>query len=293
MERVEGKTAFITGGANGIGLGMAKAFNKAGMKVVIADIRQDHIDQAMAHFGGDENVHAIRLDVTDREAMSRAADEAEKVFGKVHIFCSNAGVMPLEADEPTYEECDWILGVNLGGAVNGFVTFVPRIKKHGEGGHIVNTTSLVVFVDPTQGFRMYITAKAAVRGLSEELRWSLASHNIGVSLLVPGIVNTGLWNSYSARPAHLLSSQLRGLPPDASNAGVDPGEVGEKVLKAILQNEFYIFTSPGFRDEVKEICAEIVEAMPAGEIDPRLAPFEQLRRQPRAALKAQRTPVGQ
>ena len=293
MEHVEGKTAFITGGANGIGLGMAKAFSKAGMKVVIADIRQDHIDQAMALFGNNKNVHAIRLDVTDRDAMGRAADEAEKVFGKVHLLCNNAGVMPLEADEPSFDECDWILGVNLGGAVNGFVTFVPRMKKHGEGGHIVNTTTLVVFVDPTHGHRMYITSKAAVRGLSEELRWTLAGHNIGVSLLAPGIVNTDLWDSFSARPAHLMSSQLRGLPPDAAKLGVDPDEVGEKVLKGILRNEFYIFTTPGFKEEVEEICAEIVEAIPAGETDPRLVPFEQLRRQPRATLKAKRKAASQ
>ena len=107
MEHVEGKVAFITGAGSGIGLGMAKAFAKAGMKVVIADIRQDNIDRAMAHFGSNKNLHAIRLDVTAREAMSRAADEVERVFGKVHVVCNNAGVMPLEAEDPNYEDFDW------------------------------------------------------------------------------------------------------------------------------------------------------------------------------------------
>jgi NAD(P)-dependent dehydrogenase (short-subunit alcohol dehydrogenase family) len=286
MEHVEGKVAFITGAGSGIGLGMAKAFTKAGMKVVIADIRQDNIDQAMAYFGSNQDVHAIRLDVADREAMSRAADEVERVFGKVHVVCNNAGVMPLEDDEPSYQDCDWILGVNLGGVVNGIVTFIPRIKKHGEGGHVVNTSSMVVFVDPTKGYRFYVTSKAAVRGLTEELRWTLPRHHIGVSLLVPGIVNTGLLESEKARPAHLASVAPRLMPPEASRIGMDPDEVGEMVLKGIRRNEFYIFTSPGFKDEIKEIYTEIVEAIPAGETDPSLLPLEQARRQPRARLKA-------
>ena len=205
MKHVEGKTAFITGGASGMGLGMAKAFVKAGMKVVIADIRQDHIDQAMAYFGGNKNVHAIQLDVTDREAMTRAADEVESVFSKVHVVCNNAGVCTMEGEEPSYKEWDWILGVNLGGVVNGVTTFIPRIKKHGEGGHIVNTCTLTVFIDPPGGQRIYYTSKAAVRGLTEDLRWSLLPHHIGVSVLIPGTVNTRPHRKARKRVLHVLS----------------------------------------------------------------------------------------
>ena len=177
-----------------------------------------------------------------------------------------------------------ILAVNLGGVVNGIVTFIPRIKKHGEGGHVVNTSSLVAFVDPTAGHRFYVASKAAVRGLTEELRWTLPPYHIGVSLLVPGIVTTGLCESEKARPARFGGPRL--VPPETSIIGMDPDEVGEMVLKSIRRNEFYIFTHPGFKDEVKEIYTEIVEAIPAGESDLSSLPLQEARRQPRARLKA-------
>jgi len=107
MDHVEGKVAFITGGASGIGLGMAKAFIKAGMKVVIADIRQELLDEAASSLGDSKNLRAMRLDVTDRAAMSRAADEVERFFDKIHVVCNNAGVIALESGDPTYEDWDW------------------------------------------------------------------------------------------------------------------------------------------------------------------------------------------
>ena len=148
MKDVEGKVAFITGGASGIGLGMAKVFAGAGMKVVIADIRQDHLNEAMAHFSNTNlRVHPIKLDVTDRAAMAAAADEAERVYGNVHVVCNNAGInLFAPMDECTYEDWDWVIGVNLGGVINGVRTFVPRIKAHGEGGQIVNTASMASFI---------------------------------------------------------------------------------------------------------------------------------------------------
>ena len=130
MRDVAGKVAFITGGASGIGFGIAGAFVGAGMKVVLADLRQDHIDQAMAAFserGQSKSVHAIRLDVTDRDAMAAAADETERVFGKVHVLVNNAGVGiqgPFKGI--TYADWDFGLTVNLGGVVNGLQTFLPR-----------------------------------------------------------------------------------------------------------------------------------------------------------------------
>ena len=144
MENVEGKVAFITGGASGIGLGIAKVFAADGMKVVIADMRQDAIDDAMAYFKAKKlPAHAIKLDVTDREAYARAADEAERVFGNIHVLINNAGVGAGggPAQHTTYKDWDYGLSVNIGGVVNGIVTILPRILKHGEGGHIVSTSS--------------------------------------------------------------------------------------------------------------------------------------------------------
>src|SRR5262245_60349878 len=143
MKDVKNKVAFITGGASGIGLAMARVFVREGMKVVIADIRRDHLDEAMASFDGFDSVHAIELDVSDREAMSRAGNETERVFGKVHVLCNNAGIGiggPLKL--ATYDDWDWVMSVNLGGVINGVQTFLPLILAHGEGGHIVNTSSM-------------------------------------------------------------------------------------------------------------------------------------------------------
>ena len=259
MEHVEGKVAFITGGGGGIGLGMAKAFVKAGMKVAIADVQQGLLDQAMAGFGGSRDVHAIQLNVTDREAMKRAADEVERVFGKVHVVCNNAGVIAIETGgDPTYEDFDWLMAVNAGGVINGVQTFVPRIKKHGEGGHVVNTASMnAFFVGP--GSTVYVTSKFAVRGLTEALRYSLFEHNIGVTMLCPGVVKTGLGESYKTRPPELAKNSgftqegWAGVKAVTQAAGQDPVEVGEMVLKAIKNNEFYVFTASGFRDEMREL----------------------------------------
>ena len=143
MHEVAGKTAFVTGGASGIGLGMAEAFVAAGMNVVIADLRPDHVETALRRLdrsGARKHVHAIELDVTDREAFARAADEAERVFGNVHVSATTraSGILgPVTLAR--YDDWDWGLGVLLGGVVNGIQTFVPRLLAHGEGGHIVNT----------------------------------------------------------------------------------------------------------------------------------------------------------
>ena len=175
MKTVTGKVAFITGGGSGIGLGMARAFHAAGMKVVIADLDQQHLDAAMAHFRAQPHtVHAIKLDVTDREAMARAADEAERVFGKVHVLCNNAGVGVFGSLlEASYDDWDWALSVNLGGAINGVQTFLPRMLAHGEGGHIVTTSSMSGLLACIGG--IYITTKYALVGYMETLRLELAS----------------------------------------------------------------------------------------------------------------------
>ncbi len=191
MKEVTGKTAFITGGANGIGLGMAQAFCKAGMNVMIADIRPDSLESAKSRLSPFENaVQTILLDVTDREAFAEAADTTEKVFGKIHVLCNNAGINIFGPPyESSYDDWDWIIDVNLKGVVNGLKCFIPKIMAHGEGGHIVNTASMSAFiVTTTTG--AYTATKYAVRGLSEVLWYDMAPHNIGVSLLSPGFIAT-------------------------------------------------------------------------------------------------------
>jgi NAD(P)-dependent dehydrogenase (short-subunit alcohol dehydrogenase family) len=283
MRDVASMTAFITGGGSGVGFGMAKAFCAAGMNVVIADVRQDHLDHAMEGLRGNQ-VHAVRVDVTDRAAMARAADETERVFGKVHIVCNNAGINLFnDIGEATYDDWDWILGVNLGGVVNGVRTFVPRIRAHGEGGHIVNTGSMASFIAGGRA-GIYCTSKFAVRGMSEALRWSLLPHRIGVSLLCPGLVKSAIYESEQIRPANLSAEATRTDPQflarlvQAHEGGMEPEEVGQKVLRAIQRNDFYIFSHPEFKEELSALFEEALQALPQEPTPPARLAFEQERR---------------
>jgi NAD(P)-dependent dehydrogenase (short-subunit alcohol dehydrogenase family) len=267
MHDIAGKVAFITGGGSGVGFGIAQVLVEAGAKVVIADIRQQHLDEAANQLAANGSaVHTIRLDVSDRAAMASAAAETERVFGKVHIVCNNAGINLFnDIGDAQYTDWDWVLGVNLGGVINGVQSFVPRIKAHGEGGHIVNTASMAAFIaGPAAG--IYTCSKFAVRGLTEALRWSLAPHGIGVSMLCPGLVKSRIYQSEQIRPADLQGSRM---PPDfvaqfekIHAAGMEPREVGEKVLRGILRNDLYIFTHPEFRQELQELCDEVLAAVP-------------------------------
>jgi NAD(P)-dependent dehydrogenase (short-subunit alcohol dehydrogenase family) len=285
MKNIEGKVAFITGGASGAGLGMTKVFSRNGMKVVIADIRRDSLDRAMAHFNNNSDIHAIQLDVTDRAAFAKAADETERVFGKVHIVCNNAGInlfVPIE--ECTYNDWDWVMGVNFGGVVNGIQTFIPRIQKHGEGGHIVNTASMAAFL-PSPAAGIYTAAKFGVRGLSEALRLSLYPYNIGVSCFCPGLINSTIYESEKIRPAQLSSpgntaknQQFMDKLPEVHKEGMSPEEVGEKVLAGIKQNSMYIFSHPEFRDELQELFDIVLNSLPDEQAPPRRRAFEEWRR---------------
>jgi NAD(P)-dependent dehydrogenase (short-subunit alcohol dehydrogenase family) len=187
MEDFKGKVAFITGAASGIGLGIAKACGKAGMKVVIADLRRKAIDEALPYFNERGwPVHGIQLDVTDREAYERAADEAEAVFGKIHLLVNNAGVEvprnPLW--QSSYNDVDFIVNVNIKGVINGIKTIVPRMLKHGESSHVVSTSSQSgLSVIP--GFTLYCMTKAAVFGMMETLASDLKGTNVGASVFAP------------------------------------------------------------------------------------------------------------
>jgi NAD(P)-dependent dehydrogenase (short-subunit alcohol dehydrogenase family) len=286
MKNLEGKVAFITGGANGAGFGMAQAFTKHGMKVVIADIRQDSLDRAMAYFGNTPGIHPIRLDVTDREAFARAADEAEKVFGNVHVVCNNAGInlfVPIE--ECTYNDWDWVMGVNFGGVVNGIQTFVPRLRRHGEGGHVVNTASMAAFL-PSPQAGIYSASKFGVRGLSESLRFSLYKYNIGVSVFCPGLINSSIFESEKVRPQKfsspentVKSQKTMDILPELHKKGMEPEEVGEKVLAGIRRNALYIFSHPEFKEELREIFDEAIASLPDEEAPAGRLEFEKFRRE--------------
>jgi NAD(P)-dependent dehydrogenase (short-subunit alcohol dehydrogenase family) len=275
MEEVAGKTAFVTGGASGIGLGMSEAFVAAGMNVVIADLRPDHLETALERLAGSErrqNVHAIELDVTDRESLARAADEAERVFGSVHVLCNNAGMGILgPVTLARYDDWDWGLGVLLGGVVNGVQTFLPRMLAHGEGGHIVNTSSMAGVL-PIPGAAIYITAKAAVIGLSEALRSELAGEGIGVSAFCPGPVQTNIREGGRTRPARYSDSGYTELEQELeerpnSPLWMDPRECGERTLAGIRRDDLYIFTHREFREGADERFRAMLASFPDEPLD--------------------------
>src|SRR5580700_271336 len=280
MKEVKDKVAFVTGGASGIGLGIAGAFANAGMKVVLADLRQDHIEEATEKFkqaGHAKRVHAIRLDVTDRDAMAAAAHEAERVFGKVHLLVNNAGV-GIQGPFPgiTYADWDFGLAVNLGGVVNGLQTFLPRIRAHAEGGHIVNTASLAALTPMPAQFVIYVAAKAAVVAISETIRGDLARENIGVSVLCPGPIRTNIHEVSKNRPPQfgVGGAFQQAEQGGATNVGfpsmMEPAAVGDLVVKAVQNDDLYIITHGEWRPGVLQRHAAILAAMPE-KIDPALA----------------------
>lgn len=276
MKDLAGKVAFITGGGSGVALGQAKVFAREGMKVVIADIRKDHLDEAMAYFrevGGD--VHPIHLDITDRAAYKEAADEAERVFGKVDLLCNTAGVshfMPIH--QATYDDWEWQLSVNLWGVINGIQIFVPRMIENG-GGHILNTASMSAFT-PLKNTCIYSTTKFAVRGLSENLRLDLERYNIGVSVLCPAAVNTNIHEAILTRPKRLSDTNT---PVDEERMkqlkaviepGLDPVDLAEKTLKGIKENQLYIIPYPEVKEGLEKLFNEVLESIPGPETDPNM-----------------------
>lgn len=258
MQNLPGKTAFITGGASGIGLGIAKALLGAGMNVAIADIRDDHLAAAEAELAGGDKVLPIKLDVTDRAAFAAAADATEAKFGKIHILCNNAGVAVVgPTDLATFADWDWVMGVNLGGTINGIVTLLPRILAHGEGGHIVNTASMSALV-PVGGTTIYSAGKAAVTAMMECMRPELEARGVICSAFCPGAVQSNIADAGKTRPADLADTgyaeadKRRAAGGNFMHLYQTKEEVGQRVLEGILNDELYILTHSEFLDGVRE-----------------------------------------
>ena len=191
MRDFHDKVAFVTGGASGLGFALARAFGRARMKVMLADIDVDALENAVAELKKDQiSVRGVECDVSDRTSVQRAAAETLAAFGKVHVVCNNAGPGVGGALELTTPgDCDWIIGVDLMGTIYGCQTFLPHIKAHGEGGHIVSTASVSGMI-PLPGVAVHNAAKAGIIALSQTLAAELAGTSIGVSVLVPGFMRT-------------------------------------------------------------------------------------------------------
>jgi NAD(P)-dependent dehydrogenase (short-subunit alcohol dehydrogenase family) len=285
---VKGKVAYITGGASGIGLGIARVFHEAGMKVVIGYLDEQHIGDALKQFpANDPRVHAIKHDVMDRDGWERTADEIEKKFGGLQILVNNAGVgLQAPASTGTYKDWEWGLGVNLWGPIYGIHTYIPRMLASKQGAHIVTTTSTSGIL-PGSGAGIYTVAKIAAVGLMEELRHELRNTNIGTSAFIPGLTATNIGQSESYRPASLKNdgppavapgagpravpggagTPPRPRPPANTSGGpaavrpMDPVVAARFVLNGILNNDLYIVAEPEYRAGVEARCNALLESM--------------------------------
>jgi NAD(P)-dependent dehydrogenase (short-subunit alcohol dehydrogenase family) len=272
MQDLSGKTAFVTGGASGIGLAFGRAFAEAGMKVMLADIEQEALAAAVK--GLDDvgpGVRGVICDVADPASVEQAARASYDAFGNVHVVCNNAGVAAAGGiDNISLDNWRWVLDVNLMGVLHGIRTFLPHIRAHGEGGHIVNTASMAG-MNAGLGFSPYVASKFAVVGMSEGLATQLKPLGIGVSVLCPGYVRTRIGESGRNRPARYGTTQtpdpespaglLLAYIAERLQSGLAPSEVAARVLTAIRKDELYVFTHPEMRGEVEERFAAVMAAM--------------------------------
>lgn len=276
MREFAGKTAVVTGGASGIGLALGRAFAEAGMKVMLADIERDALAAAvesLREVGRD--VRGLVCDVADPASVERAAQETVAAFGQVHVVCNNAGVAASGGsrsgiDDISLDTWRWVLDVNLMGVLHGIRAFLPHIRAHGEGGHIVNTASLAGLQNRL-GLSPYVVSKFGVVGMSEGLAVELEPLGIGVSVLCPGFVKSRIGESARNRPQRYGAPRppVPGSPAGVLVAhiaarvktGLDPSEVAARVLAAIRENQLYVFTHPEMHGEVKERFSAIMSAM--------------------------------
>ena len=272
MRELAGRTAFVTGGASGIGFALGAAFAQAGMKVMLADIETDALAEAVKSlhdFG--PNVRGVACDVADPVSVERAAKASYQAFGNVHVVCNNAGVAAAGGiDNISLDNWRWVLDVNLMGVLHGVRTFLAHIRAHGEGGHIVNTASMAG-MNSGLGFSPYVASKFAVVGMSEGLATRLKPFGIGVTVLCPGFVRTRIGESGRNRPERYGATQT---PDPASPAGLllaqiaerlqsglNTSDVAARVLAAIREDALYVFTDPEMRAELEDRFAAIMAAM--------------------------------
>ena len=247
---------------------MAKAFAEQGMNLALADIdgeRLNHTEQELKQSG--VRIKTFVVDVTDKEAVSQAVTDAFECFGNIHIVCANAGVagtmVPL--DQAKVEDWDWILDVNLKGSAYVIQAALPFVMKHPGDAHIVITSSIsgLRVYEPSRGQGMYNTTKYGLVGLGEALKVDMAPHDIGVSILCSGVVNTDLSHSGKYRPQKYggaIETNDNHELAKAAGAGTDPVQFGRWVINAIKQNQLYVITHPEDRELVEARMKNIMAA---------------------------------
>ena len=257
-----GTTAVVTGGASGIGRGLARAFLGAGCSVVLADVDED----ALAVTARELGVLGVRTDVTDPESVAALADRVLAEYGEVHVVCNNAAVGPFgPVSRLALEDWRWVLDVNLYGVVHGLSAFLPVLEQNADWGHVVNTSSMSVLIAPPD-VAPYVASKAAVLGISEVLAAELAAagSRVGVTALLPGAVHSNISHSLRTRPT---TGDTGLYDVDLEETGrlrfIEPEEVGAMVVEAVRTNELYVVTHGEFAERAAARAARIQAAFPA------------------------------
>ena len=295
MDIWKGRVAFITGAVTGIGLGVAQAFAHAGIRLALS-YRDDDDREATAKWFADEGLEEplfVKLDVRDRAQFAAAAEQVQSHFGEIHILVNNAGVSVFgPTDEASYDDYDWIMGVNFGGVVNGLVSFLPKIKAASGRRHIVNIASMAAFLPGPQA-GIYTASKFAVRGLTESLRYNLVPQKIGCSLCCPALTKTNAWTSALKRPDDVSQSGFADVDQaeleefgTAFEHGMEPYEVGSKILAGMTRNDGLILTHPEHGPDFEEVHEKWMAALPDEEAPPGRLHIEELRREAMRAADA-------
>ncbi|MGX7895959.1 SDR family NAD(P)-dependent oxidoreductase [Tsuneonella sp. HG222] len=291
MQELAGKVALVTGAVSGIGLGIAKSLAREGVRVALGYRRPDQLEIALEQLSGAGlgDVLPVRLDVASQQDWAEAVECIEGAFGKIHILVNNAGTtFAGTIDKATLDDWHWIMQVNFYGVVYGLNACIPRIRSHGEGGHIVNVSSMAAYL-PASEVGPYSTSKFAVRGLTASLRPALAADNIGVSELAPGLTQSNIHEAAGKRPPEFSDTSFAPDPAfvrafgEMMSAGMDPDEVGRKTVAGIRANAPVIFSHPEFRDEFQELSDLLVAAFPDEPIPAARMAIENRRREAAAS----------
>lgn len=266
LRDLKGKVAYITAASDGIGLGIARAASNAGMKVCIGYRNEERLKAALPLFKkGNAGVLPIKHDVTDREAWGRVLEKIKSEFGRLHLVVNNAGSKTrAKLSEVSFDEWDNALAVNFTATYNSVVTCLPHMLEHGEGSHIVVTSSMSGLL-PGGNLGVYTATKMAVVGLMEALRIELEGTTVGTSAFVPGGVNTDNYIGTGEENPFRRASAQRGAAPPRRNGpppGMDPLEAGERVLNGVINNDLFIVTHPEYMPGTKERFDAILASVP-------------------------------
>ena len=276
MEDLQDNVAVVTGGASGIGFGLATALLAVGCRVVVADVEEPALEKAVAELdaGAPGRVHGVVTDVADLASVEALAASTLDRFGQVDVLCNNAGVSTFSTIEHlTIEDWRWVLGVDLWGVIHGVHVFLPLMVRQGTPAHIVSTASLAGLLSGTAQLGPYGVAKVGVVSLSETLRIELAAAGrpIGVSVLCPGLTNTNILDCDRNRSSvfgHEAATEAGGTWRESMRAGFtgptgkEPIEVAGMVVDAIRNNRFWVISHGDLKDVVDRRFAEIHDETP-------------------------------